>query len=211
MCAGKELKTFRRQLEKQAKLICELTITADIVQIPAPATMDIELSTSLQHQIRKELTELAGVPSQIRRFYEVMEKLCSGIHGISPQAYGYLRNVLSFPSPRHFTDCSRPEKEPVIRTVDETTGTMLLAPYLRSYFAQYRMSSARTPCTLAFDALSITGTGLPGKANNCGSAFAFMMLPLNHRYQDIFIRSIARPSGKINADVLAMKTNCAKF
>lgn len=168
----------------------------------SPPSKDLPV---VQH-ILLALNHLSVLAPRERRFPEVVVKFATALHAISARSYQLLREVLPFPSARRLQDSTRPDNTFIISALDEETGSEVLPAHLQECRKRNKIpDDEQVRCTLAFEATSLTATGLPGKETDSGSSFAFMTLPLVSRRPVLLVRSIARLSGKINDNILRTK------
>jgi hypothetical protein len=62
-------------------------------------------------------------------------------------------------------------------------------------------------CALAFDATSVSSTGVLQNESRGHGCFAFIILSLDHRLSDLLIRSISDVTGRMDSQVLRIKSD----
>jgi hypothetical protein len=152
-----------------------------------------------------ELNDLATHHPKARRFSSEMIEFGYTLNAISARSYRHGCGVFPFPSARTIFNHFQGEKAIIRCALSECPDLAPLKEFLHEFRGRERLPEGLIACTLAFDATSVTATGLPNASHKGGSSFAFMMLPLDHRIPDLLIRSIVRPNGKMNKGVLAAK------
>jgi hypothetical protein len=153
-----------------------------------------------------ELDELARTHPNARRFSREMLELGYALNAISARCYRHLCSVFPFPSVRTVFDRFQPEKMSIPCALSESPNLVPLKNHIREFRDREQLPEGLIPCTLAFDATSVTKTRLPDASHKGGSAFAFLRLPLDHRIPDLLIRSVARPHGRMTKEILPAKT-----
>jgi hypothetical protein len=204
MRLDKKIKQLIKDLAERDREIARLDTLLHVKLATCSPDLPVE-NASIPIQILQELTRQMPIDPKLRRFSSVLVTFSFSLHAVSARAYRQLREVLPFPSSRRLQDLARPEKAMIAAAVDQETGSAALPDYLRDYRIRYQLVDQRVLCTLAFDATSVTATGLPRKETDAGSSFAFLMLPLDHRYSNLLVRSIVRQNGKITDDIIFMK------
>jgi hypothetical protein len=201
----KQIKGLKREISERERLIRdqgrEILELKKQWQFPPSSREVPSEQMEVGHHVLAELNHLICVSPKQRRFSGELTQFAYSLHMISPRAYRYIREVLPLPSPRSVSNWLEPLKATIAAALDEKTGPANLPAFLEQYRSQHEIPDRPFHCTLAFDATSVTATGLPGKANDSGSCFAFIMLPLDHRCPNLLIRSIRRPCGQIRADI----------
>jgi hypothetical protein len=134
-----------------------------------------------------------------------MKKLGFALHTASPKCYRLLREFLPFPSVPTITDCLGPEKTLLTRTLMEDDRG-LVSELLKEYRRCSNIDdNVFVSCTLAFDALSVSQTGVK-VTNMCSEySFGFVLPPLNHTLPDLLIRSVPHGTGRIDDRILKMR------
>jgi hypothetical protein len=200
-------------LKRQGKLLAQYTRVVKAQPVPSeqtetqptPSTDNISSTGSkLQDKILDELRKLASSPPSGRRYSEEMLEFGYTLNAISAQAYRHLRAVLPFPSARIVSERFKSDKETIAMVLREEADLTPLKNYLRDFRSREQMPEGLVKSTLAFDATSVTATGI-GSSLKSGSSFAYLLLPMDHRYPDLLIRSILRTDGKMKPDIIASK------
>jgi hypothetical protein len=173
---------------------------------PAPSvSLDDAPEPSLAAQIINELIQLSSTAANGQSFSDSMIDLPEALSAISPRASRVLREVFPFQSPRTLFSDLTPEKLVIGKALADSPDMNPLIGYLFDYRAREGLLPETIGCTLAFDAAAVTATGLRAHPGKTASTFTFLLLPLDHRYPDLPLRSVPRIHGKINGDILKIK------
>jgi hypothetical protein len=151
------------------------------------------------------MVELRGLDANRRTYSSELRDFSYALHAISPKAYNLARLILPLPSVNTSVRHAQQETSFIKSAIGGVLGSDV-ASYLQ-YWRQQQNIEQNHPfhCTLAFDATGVTSTGLTRKFSPCGYCFAFMMLPLDHAYPDLLIRSMSHRHGKIDKDIREMR------
>jgi hypothetical protein len=165
----------------------------------------------LEVRLLSEMSANIGVPANERQYSQGMKSVCYILYSLSAQAYRVAHHAFRvLPSATTLANFIREKK---LATALALTGGEHLETYLQGYRTRQELTEdAVLPCVLAFDATPVTATGvvLDPKRKSQTSCFAFICLPLDHRFPHMLVRSEQRPTGKINPAVLQVKdTLCA--
>jgi hypothetical protein len=167
----------------------------------------IDTPHTLQQEIIQELLALDTTKPRGRRYSETLILFSFLLHTLSPKAYRCASEVLALPAESTIATrmaCRKNDLSGAIRG----TGPGLLDLHLNRYRESQCIPPARPiSCTLAFDAASVTSTGILTKPGQPGSVFSFLMLPLDHRQPDLLVRSVPHQHGHIDGDIMKVKTD----
>jgi hypothetical protein len=165
------------------------------------------INVDLSHAIIHELSTLVDIAPRQRRFSPELYKICSCIQTVSPAAYRILREVLPLPSYQAIDHQWRSRRELIKSCLTDAGKVPTL---LGDYRSRHQIPDTdRIPCTLSFDATSVSQTGITN-LRNVQHCFAFMLLPLSHSLPHSLIHSNPHPSGKIDQKILETRDSlCA--
>jgi hypothetical protein len=158
----------------------------------------------IAHLLLKELVDLMDQDPHARRYSKMMCDFASGLHVISPKAYDFACDTLPFPAVSTVLRRAEPEQIYVKEALGEK-GDIPLSKYLQDYSAMEKIPEEQmVPATLAFDAtsVSLTGVNQPWKT---GSSFTFMLLSLDHRLPDAVLKYVKHPQGHIDLAILDLR------
>jgi hypothetical protein len=158
-----------------------------------------DITVDLSRMIIEELSTLLVIDPQQRRFSTELYKICSCVQTVSPAAYRILREILPLPSYQSINHQWRAKRESIKNCL---TDILKVPKLLRDYRSHHEIPDGdRIPCTLSFDATSVSQTGFTS-LRNMQHCFAFMLLPLSHSLPHSLIHSIPHPSGKMDQKIL---------
>jgi hypothetical protein len=136
-----------------------------------------------------------------------MLKITFALCAISPRAYQFIRELLPFSSEATIAEFIQSESKVLRHCLTDFPQTGL-AELLSGYRQREGLSEAEpVNRTLAFDATSVSSTGVLQNESRGQSCFVFMILPLDHRLSDLLIRSIPPITGRIDSQVLRIKSD----
>lgn len=172
--------------------------------VPAEGSSTAE-EADVRRQILSELVARQAEDPNRRRYSDTLKEFAYVLHALSPKAHAFVRQALPLPSVATIVTHAEEETMRITRALGGPDGVPI-GPSLSEYLQQYRHTEEIPDgnicrCTLSFDATSATATGIKGRWSQSGSCFAFLMLPLDHRYPDLLIRSVYHKTGKIDAAI----------
>jgi hypothetical protein len=176
---------------------------------PEPAQPEPEPPLPLQVRLVNELCTLVTTPPNERHYSDDLKKVCWVIYSLSPKSYRVTHKVLPVPSATTLLSFMRDRK---IAATAALTGGDELDEYLQEYRKNVQMPDESVPCVLAFDATPVVPTGVRFDKTGKESCFAFLLLPLDHRYPDTLLKSVLWKNGAISAPILKVKDDlCARL
>jgi hypothetical protein len=154
--------------------------------------------------LHDELRSLANVAKNLRRYSDRLGRICTALHDICPKVYRVLRQLFPLPSVTTITaNWGSQRKELIAALAPEAVRdrVQLLWDYRRHSNIP---DDQRVLCTLAFDATSVSQTGIsPEKVSeNC---FSFVMLPLDSQFEDLLLESFPHETGRMDKIVLGRR------
>jgi hypothetical protein len=169
---------------------------------PEPAEPNPEPPLPLQVRLVQELCELITIPLNERQYSDDLKKVCWVIYSLSPKSYRVTHKVLPVPSATTLLSFMRDRK---VHATAALTGGDELDEYLQEYRKNVHMPDEECPCVLAFDATPTVPTGVRFNKGGKESCFAFLLLPLDHRYPDTLVRSVLWKTDAITDPILKIK------
>jgi hypothetical protein len=203
----KEYAELKKQLEQFQipEIIVEIDENSIIPQseeLFEAVPMPVEPPTfNLPNEIVNEMNQLLEVAKCRRRYSPDMWKFAFLLQKTSAQTYRLLAVVLPFPAERSVRAHFGSERHAIIEYL-QGSGLKNLQDLVAEYRRLWGIDNGQVvPSTLAFDATSVTNTGIQAKkrSENC---FAFILLPLDCHLPDLLIHSMPHKTGRIDQSVL---------
>jgi hypothetical protein len=189
-----------RENDKLARTVAKLSqhLPPSALVPPAPSVrIDDAPEPSLATQMINELMQLSSVAPNGRSFSHSLIDLADALSAISPLASRTLREVLAFPSSRTVFSRLAPEKLVIRKALADRADMNPLIGYLFDNHARDRLPRETIGFTLAFNVAAVAATGLRAHPGKTTHRFTFFRLPLDYRYLDLLLRSVARGHGEM--------------
>jgi hypothetical protein len=202
----KEISQFKRKLSyvnRNMRIVLANKEDEDTVS-PESEPQHAE-SLGKPRDILDELCRLVDVLPTQRRYSEKLVKFSFMLMVTSGLAYRILRSYgLPFPTVDTIKHHLGVELGAIKTCLQHPEGANLAA-LLSEYRVECKIpDDFIMPSTLAFDATSVSNTGIPTK-KKLQSCFSSVLLPLFHRCPDLLVHSMPHGSGRIDEQVLGIK------
>jgi hypothetical protein len=160
---------------------------------------------TIKEELLRELLDHDTTNPKARRYSKNLCLFAFALQTISARAYRFIRTILAFPS-RNTVVAHMASRKALLRQAIDNSNIHAIMAHLRRYRITERIDPKQPiSCTLAFDAASVTASGIPGKDRKNRSRFAFLLLPLDHRRPDLLLQSVSHPTGRMDKTILLKK------
>jgi hypothetical protein len=165
-------------------------------------------SPSIQQSLLNELNQLIELPKCRRRYSENIWKISFLLDRTSGLNYRVVCVLLPFPADRSVRGYWAPQRLAIMANL-QGSGLQSLEQLVSDYRRLWNLGEECLPCTLAFDATSVTKTGIQDSKKPSEFCFAYMVLPLHCDFPDLLIHSNPHKTGRIDQSVLQTRDDLA--
>jgi hypothetical protein len=179
-------------------------IVASVAQeeSPHPGSPPVQQGSNTPNDLLNEMNQLALVAKTRRRYSTNMWKFAFLIDRICPHDFPVLGAALPFPEDSSVRSHWKEERNVILKCV-QCSEPESLYRLLGDYRRVWEIPPGQfIPSTLAFDATSVSQTGIQSSRKSSENCFAFIVLPLECKFPDILVHSMPHATGRIDRSVL---------